>query len=71
MKNKKYQFYLTEKQVNIINKLTKNEFQLASGMYDVVNNDEELITLVSYLNFELGFQKSNEEFMKVEDVRYR
>lgn len=64
MKNKKYQFYLTEKQVNIINKLTKNEFQLASGMHDVVNNDEELITLVSYLNFELGFQKSNEEFEK-------
>lgn len=67
MRDKKYQFYLTEKQVNIINKLTKNEFQLASGMYDVVNNDEELITLVSYLNFELGFQKSNEEFGKVED----
>lgn len=67
MKNKKYQFYLTEKQVNIINKLTKNEFQLASGMYDVVNNDEELITLVSYLNFELGFQKSNEEFGRVEE----
>lgn len=67
MKNKKYQFYLTEKQVNIINKLTKNKFQLASGMYDVVNNDEELITLVSYLNFELGFQKSNEEFGRVED----
>lgn len=67
MRDKKYQFYLTEKQVNIINKLTKNKFQLASGMYDVVNNDEELITLVSYLNFELGFQKSNEEFGKVED----
>lgn len=67
MRDKKYQFYLTEKQVNIINKLTKNEFQLASGMYDVVNNDEELITLVSYLNFELGFQKSNEEFGRVED----
>lgn len=67
MRDKKYQFYLTEKQVNIINKLTKNEFQLASGMYDVVNNDEELITLVSYLNFELGFQKSNEEFGRVKD----
>lgn len=67
MRDKKYQFYLTEKQVNIINKLTKNEFQLASGMYDVVNNDEELITLVSYLNFELGFQKSNEEFERIED----
>lgn len=67
MKNKQYQFNLTEKQIDMINELIKNEFQLASDMNEAVINGEELMSLVSYLNFELGFQKGNEEFGKVED----
>lgn len=60
--NKKYQFYLTEKQVDMINELIKNEFQ-----NEVVNNEKELMSLLSYINFELGFQKGNEEFGRAED----
>lgn len=60
--NKKYQFYLTGKQVDMINELIKNEFQ-----NEVVNNEKELMSLLSYINFELGFQKGNEEFERVED----
>lgn len=62
MINKKYQFYLTEKQVDMINELIKKEFR-----NEVVNNEKELMSLLSYINFELGFQKGNEEFERVED----
>lgn len=57
MKNKQYQFNLTEKQVDMINELIKKEFK-----NELVNNREELISLLSYINLELGFQKGNEEF---------
>ena len=67
MKNKQYQFNLTEKQIDTINELIKNEFQLASDMNEAVINGEELMSLLSYINFELGFQKANEEFGRVED----
>ena len=67
MKNKQYQFNLTEKQVDMINDLIKKEFQLASDMNKAVINGEELMSLLSYINFELGFQKANEEFRSVED----
>lgn len=62
MINKKYQFYLTEKQVDMINELIKKEFR-----NEVVNNEKELMSLLSYINFELGFQQGNEEFERVED----
>lgn len=57
MRDKQYQFNLTEKQIDMINDLIKNEFQ-----NEVVNNEEELISLGCHLNFELGFNKSIEEF---------
>lgn len=60
--NKKYQFYLTGKQVDMINELIKNELQ-----NEVVNNEKELMSLLSYINFELGFQKGNEEFGRVKN----
>lgn len=62
MKNKQYQFNLTEKQIDMINGLIKNELQ-----NEAVNNEEELMSLLSYINFELGFQKGNEEFERIED----
>lgn len=62
MKNKQYQFNLTEKQVDMINELIKNEFQ-----NEAVNNEKELMSLLSYINFELGFQKGSEEFGRAED----
>lgn len=62
MKNKQYQFNLTEKQIDTINELIKKEFQ-----NEVINNKEELMSLLSYINFELGFQKGNEEFKRVKD----
>lgn len=57
MKNKEYQFNLTEKQIDMINELIKKEFQ-----NEVINNKEELMSLLSYINLELGFQKGSEEF---------
>ena len=60
--NKKYQFNLTEKQIDMINGLIKNELQ-----NEAVNNEEELMSLLSYINFELGFQKGNEEFGRTEE----
>lgn len=57
MRDKQYQFNLTEKQVDMINELIKKEFQ-----NEVINNKEELMSLLSYINLELGFQKGNEEF---------
>lgn len=62
MRDKQYQFNLTEKQVDMINELIKNEFQ-----NEAVNNEKELMSLLSYINFELGFQKGNEEFGRVEE----
>lgn len=62
MRDKQYQFNLTEKQVDTINALIKKEFQ-----NEVVINGDELMSLLSYINFELGFQKGNEEFERVED----
>ena len=62
MRDKQYQFNLTEKQIDMINDLIKNEFQ-----NEVVNTEEELISLLSYINFELGFQKGNEEFGRTEE----
>ena len=62
MKYKEYKFNLTEKQIDMINELIKKEFQ-----NELVNNREELISLGCHLNFELGFQKGNEEFGRVEN----
>lgn len=62
MRDKQYQFNLTEKQIDTINELIKKEFQ-----NEVINNKEELMSLLSYINLELGFQKANEEFGRVED----
>lgn len=62
MRDKQYQFNLTEKQVDIINELIKKEFQ-----NELVNNREELIFLGCHLNFELGFSKGVEEFRRVEN----
>lgn len=62
MRDKQYKFNLTEKQVDIINWLIKNELQ-----NEAVNNEEEFMSLLSYINFELGFQKGNEEFERIED----
>ncbi|KWZ87073.1 hypothetical protein HMPREF3224_02048, partial [Anaerococcus hydrogenalis] len=67
MKYVKYQFNLTEKQVEMINKLIENEFQLASDMNETVENGVELISLTSYLNFELGFNQGYEKSMDVEE----
>lgn len=57
MRDKQYQFNLTEKQIDMINELIKKEFQ-----NELVNNREELISLGCHLNFELGFNKGIEEF---------
>lgn len=57
MKYKEYKFNLTEKQIDTINGLIKKEFQ-----NEVINNKEELMSLLSYINLELGFQKGSEEF---------
>ena len=62
MRDKQYQFNLTEKQIDIINELIKKEFQ-----NELVNNREELIFLGCHLNFELGFNKGNEEFERVDN----
>lgn len=62
MRDKQYQFNLTEKQIDMINDLIKKEFQ-----NELVNNREELISLGCHLNFELGFNKGIEEFERIED----
>lgn len=65
MIDKKYQFDLTQEQVELINTLIKKEFQLASDMNEVPYNGIKLIELSSYLNFELGFWKGREELVEV------
>lgn len=67
MKDKKYKFNLTEKQVEMINNLIDDKFQLASDMNDVVINGVDLISLAAYLNFELGFNQAYEKSMEVEE----
>ncbi|WP_105300568.1 hypothetical protein [Anaerococcus marasmi] len=67
MSEKKYQFDLTENQVNMIDKLIEEKFQLANDMNESVNNGVELISLTSYLNFELGFNQGFEKSMEVEE----
>lgn len=67
MKYVKYQFNLTEKQVEMINKLIENEFQLASDMNETVENGVELISLSSYLNLNLGFEKGVEQQLEIEE----
>lgn len=62
MRDKQYQFNLTEKQIDTINELIKKEFR-----NEVVNNEKELMSLLSYINFELGFQQGSEEFGRTED----
>lgn len=62
MRDKQYQFNLTEKQIDIINGLIKNELQ-----NEAVNNEKELMSLLSYINFELGFQQGSEEFGRAEE----
>jgi hypothetical protein len=62
MRDKQYKFNLTEKQIDMINELIKKEFQWDSDVNEAVINVEEFMSLLSYINFELGFQKGNEEF---------
>lgn len=62
MRDKQYQFNLTEKQVDMINELIKKKFQIASDTNGTVNDAEELMILSSNLNFELGIYKGVEEF---------
>lgn len=67
MTDKKFEFELTEEQVELINTLIENEFQLASDMNEVPYNGTKLISLASYLNFMLGFWKGREELVEVVD----
>lgn len=66
MRDKQYQFNLTEKQIDTINDLIKNKLQ-----NEAVNNEKELMSLLSYINFELGFQKGNEEFGRAEEWKLK
>lgn len=67
MTDKKFEFDLTQEQVELINTLIEREFQLASDMNEVPYNGTKLIGLSSYLNFKLGFWKGREELVKVKD----
>ncbi|ACV28847.1 Uncharacterised protein [Anaerococcus prevotii] len=67
MSDKKYQFKFTEKQVEMINELIEDKFQLASDMNEQVINGVELISLAAHLNFELGFNQGYEKSMEVEE----
>ena len=67
MSEKKYRFDLTESQVNMINKLIEEKFQLASDMNETVDNGVELISLACYLNSKLGFNQGFEVAMEVEE----
>lgn len=62
---KKYEFELTEEQIELINELIEDKFDLASDMNEVVINGTKLISLASYLNFKLGFEKGKEEHGEV------
>lgn len=67
MSDKKFEFELTKEQVEMINKLIENKFQLASDMNEVPYDGIKLIGLSSYLNFKLGFWKGREELVEVEE----
>lgn len=67
MTDKKYEFDLTGKQVEVINTLIEREFELAIDMNEVPYNGIELIKLSSYLNFKLGFWKGREELVEVKE----
>lgn len=67
MTDKKFEFDLTQEQVELINTLIENEFRLAKDMNIVPCNGTKLIGLSSYLNFKLGFWKGREELVKVEN----
>lgn len=67
MNDKKYRFDLTENQVNIINNLIEEKFQLASDMNEAVDNGVELISLACHLNSKLGFNQGFEKSMELED----
>lgn len=67
MKDKKYQFNLTEKQIEMINQLIEDKFELASDMNERVDKGVELISLAAYLNFELGFNQGYEKSFEVEE----
>lgn len=63
---KKYEFELTEEQVELINELIEDRFYSADDMDVAPENGIKLIWLSSYLNFMLGFWKGREELVKVE-----
>ena len=63
---KKYEFELTEEQVELINELIEDRFYSADDMDVAPENGTRLIGLSSYLNFMLGFWKGREELVKVE-----
>lgn len=67
MSDKKYRLDLTEKQINMINELIEDTFQLAIDMNETPNNGIELISLSSYLNFNLGFEKGVEQQLEIEE----
>lgn len=67
MSEKKYQFDLTESQVDMINKLIEEKFQLASDMNEAVDNGVELISLACHLNSKLGFNQGFEMAMEVDE----
>lgn len=67
MSDKKFEFDLTQQQVELINTLIEQEFVLAIDMNGTPSNWEELISLASYLNFKLGFWKGREELVEVKD----
>lgn len=67
MSDKKYEFDLTGRQVEMITALIEREFELVTDMNETPSNWEELMYLASYLNFKLGFWKGREELVKVKD----
>nr|DAK50583.1 MAG TPA: hypothetical protein [Caudoviricetes sp.] len=67
MTDKKYEFDLTGEQVEMINRLIEEEFQLASDMNKTPYNGLKLMSLSSYLNFKLGFWKGREELVEVKE----
>lgn len=67
MSDKKYEFLLTEKQINMINELIEEKFELAIDMNATPMQGIELISLSSYLNFNLGFEKGVEQQLEIEE----
>lgn len=67
MTDKKFEFDLTQEQVEMINTLIENEFRTAKSMDTVPYDGIKLIKLSSYLNFKLGFWKGREKLVEVVD----